>query len=246
MNLLLDIGNSRIKWATLTDGAIAPGETIGLRVESPGEALIGKFAGLPAPQSILVANVAGDSIAGIVERTVGKLWLRRPEFIRVERERMGVRTDYSDAAQLGVDRWLALLAARHGSRDPACVVDCGTAVTVDAMDANGVHLGGWIVPGSDMMRSALVENTREISVEAGSATMEFGLSTSACVNNGSAVAIASLIDRAIAQLSARFGPRVYCIMTGGGATSILPLLENHFHHDPELVFRGLALFAGDR
>lgn len=246
MNLLLDIGNSRIKWATLARGTITPGETIGLRADSPAARLYDEFGGLPAPESVLVANVAGDSIAAIIEEITGELWSLRPEFVRVERERFGVRTDYSDASQLGVDRWLALLAVRHGSRDPACVVDCGTAITVDAMDANGIHLGGWIVPGSDMMRRALIDNTHGVSADAGHVAMEFGRSTSACVNNGSAAAIASLVDRAVAQLSARCGPRVCCVMTGGAAATILPLLDSRFRHDPELIFRGLALFAGDQ
>lgn len=245
MILLLDVGNSRIKWATLDHGRLMPGTPLSTRAGSAGLRLREAFRALPAPRCIRVSNVAGEAAAQFIVDVGSELWSLRPEFVSVERERMGLRVAYADCSRLGVDRWLATLAAWHHFRGPLCVVDCGTAVTVDAVDGNGAHLGGWIVPGLAMMREMLVNGTAGIAAVPGDATPEFGLSTSECVNNGSVVAIAALVDRAVLKLSSRAGAGVDGLITGGAAELLLPAVFSRFEYDPNLVLRGLALLAPD-
>ena len=176
-----------------------------------------------------------------------RLWSQTPVFAAVERQRLGVTNAYTDFTQLGVDRWLALLAAWTTHRRPTCIVDCGTAVTIDGLDGQGRHLGGLIVPGFDLMQRLLIERTQGISVSgAGTPAADFGRSTGECVRNGAAVALAALIDRAAAWMSERHGDDLCHIITGGAAGQVLPLLQQRFELDADLVFRGLAVLAEDR
>jgi type III pantothenate kinase len=244
MTLLLDIGNSRLKWALargrefVGHGAAAHG---GDRIEP---ALGDQLAALPRPDQVWVSNVAGSAMAEIVSRLCADLWSLTPEFAAVQRDRFGLTTGYGDLARLGVDRWLGLLAAWDSQHRPLCVAACGTALTVDLADAGGRHLGGYIVPGPDLMQDSLMANTDGIR-ERGSTppTAAPGLSTSSCVNNGCGMAAAAFIDRCGKAARERFGDTTFCVMTGGAADLIQPLLVEDFKLDPLLVLRGLALIA---
>lgn len=247
MKLLIDIGNSRLKWATYAQGAFGQRGAVSRREATAHRVFVDAFRPLPKPQAILVANVGGRSMAAHVAEACMELWSLVPEPAAVERQRLGVTNAYTDFTQLGVDRWLALLAAWATHGQPACIVDCGTAMTIDGLDRQGQHLGGLIVPGIDLMERLLIERTQGISLGgAGVPSADFGRSTEECVRNGAAVALAALVDRAAGWMSAKHGNDLRRVITGGSADRVLPLLQHPFELDPDLVFRGLALLAEGR
>jgi type III pantothenate kinase len=162
---------------------------------------------------------------------------------------MGVVNAYQHPGQLGSDRWLALIAVRRllGSRH-ACIVDCGTAVTIDWLRADGQHLGGFILPGLDAMIAALVRETR---LELPAQLADFrqpgaGTSTRDCVGRGALLAISGAIESSAALLSAQLDARVTCVLTGGGAEGVARWLSTECHLEPDAVLRGLAVWAQDR
>ena len=228
----------------LTHDRLQAGDPIG---HGPGRSvaeLDRVFSTLARPQSIFVSNVAGRAAAGAITRMSSDLWGLKPEFVRAQSGKHGVRLAYADPDQLGVDRWLALVAARQFDGSPVCVADCGTAVTVDGMNGQGQHLGGWIIPGASAMQDALARNTTGIGTGIVEPRPGFGRNTAECVSNGSAAAIAALVDAAVLQVSALCGAPATGIVTGGGAGAIVGLLKCAHRRDPELVLRGLAVIAG--
>lgn len=249
MKLLLDIGNSRIKWACLGRNGL---QSMHAAVHTPARMshwCHEHLAGLPAPQAVVVANVAGETVAGALNHWCLEQWQLQPEYAETAREAGDLRNSYDNVTEMGVDRWLAMIAARQLYTEPMCVISCGTAVTLDAVAADGRHLGGLIVPGPALMQSLLNTGTRgartshEMRPE-----LKLGRSTQAGVANGSAYAIAGMIERVIEQLSrdeASNGvPNWRCLITGGAASAIMPLCRIEMEVVPDLVLQGLAHQAG--
>ncbi len=129
-----------------------------------------------------------------------------------------------------------------------CVIDCGTAITVDAVDADGQHQGGLIVPGLEMMRGALLKHTHGViyDMEADSSVEAdlLGRNTRGCVEGGTLYAVIAFIDRVVSDLRKELGGEMQCSITGGDAPRVLPLLRGEYRHEPHLVLQGLARLAG--
>ena len=245
MNLLIDVGNSRIKWAwseaghTVSDQiSLAHGGDIG------DEWLKLVAANGARPTRILIANVAGARIADALTRLLRGKHSVAPEFATVTALAAGVTCAYRDPSQLGVDRWLAIIGAWHRARRAVCVVDSGTATTVDAVDAGGKHLGGLIIPGLDLMEDALLKRTSDIARVIGLAARAqatlFAGDTAAAVRNGAAFATAALAERAATELEKRAGQAPVLYLTGGNATRVTPCLTRPGEVLPDLVLQGLA------
>ncbi len=151
MTVLVDIGNTRIKWATLANGRLV---RRGSAVHRDSlDASVAAFAAeLPARPRIIAANVAGERVAERLAALVAARPGASLELVATSAERFGVRCAYADPSRLGVDRWVAVLAAYHAARGAACAIDAGTAVTFDAVDGTGAHLGGLIFPGARLAR----------------------------------------------------------------------------------------------
>ncbi len=236
--LLIDMGNSRIKWATATAGRI--GELMTMATDT---AAFTRFQALQTvPRRVLATSVTGRRLRAALSGWCQAHWGLQPEFAFSERERLGLRNAYRDHRLLGVDRWLAMLAAWSRTRAACCVVDAGTALTVDLVDAGGQHLGGYIVPGAQLMAAALERRTADIARHSRAAPATFdvearpGRNTAAAVAAGSRQALAGLVDRAMARLGG--GARLY--LSGGEAAALQPLLPSA-EHCPSLVLEGLLL-----
>lgn len=245
MILLLDIGNSRIKWGTLRSGHVSQHGAVPCTATGLEQALREMLDGQPRPESVWISNVAGAAAAAAATGACRSLWGVSAHFAAPGSQAHGIRNAYREPESLGVDRWLAMLAAHAHPGGPVCVVNCGTAVTVDIVDAAGTHLGGLIVPGVELMFRSLSEATDGIRVTpAGSPADAFGRSTLECVMNGTHAAVAALIDRTLDRLAAESEGPPRCVMSGGGAPAVIPLMRSTVLHDPDLVLRGLALLAG--
>ena len=247
MNLLVDIGNSRIKWSSRNTRGTGRLHAVVYTKENVSACLNTEWRKLKRPDQIWVANVAGKAVAEQFTRWTMAHWGIKPRFATVSGVSGRVRNAYTEPGRLGVDRWLALIATwrKHGTA--ACIVDCGTAVTIDGLDGTGRHLGGLILPGVSMMRQALYQDASGIPAP-GTGRVVQGLAhnTSQGVITGCTLAIVALIDRIVNTLrkEKRTG-RFTCIITGGAAKEIRPLLASRFIHEPLLVLEGLAvMFEG--
>lgn len=243
MKLLLDIGNSQIKWAWL-EGA-APGVT---RSEAYKRNELPDWCDrclrpLPRPTAVWIANVAGPEAAGHVTRWCQRQWHMSPIFVQTAHRYGGVINGYADISEMGVDRWLAMVAAHQRYPQALYVISCGTALTLDALTAKGEHLGGLILPGPALMREALSRGTQGVRVDGDwPLQLELGRSTRTGVTAGTAYAIVGLIERASAQLQ-QTDPDIRGIITGGAADSVAALCRLSLEPVPNLVLHGLAYYA---
>lgn len=244
MNLLVDLGNARIKWARTRPGSWQAGAA-SLHAKALDQLFDTVWADTPAPQKVVVACVANQKILQALDRWVLRHWSLQAHVVKAQHELLGVKNHYRDPATLGADRWVALIAAHRMSTTPLSIVDCGTAVTIDALSAQGEFLGGVILPGLYLLRSSLIGATHEIRQVNGDDTNCLGLSTADAVTAGSAFGLAGAIERILTEQAKRLGKDTRVLMTGGDAARVLPRLrvEAPVEHVPDLVLRGLALIA---
>lgn len=242
--LLVDIGNSRIKGAFLASGNLFELPTIDTTsspVLDDWEKLLSKWEEL---RRILVSNVAGPVVAeGFVQAALGR-WHVKPEFARPRRKCGKMTTLYEDPNQLGVDRWLSALAAYQLSRSATCVLDAGTALTIDVVRENGEHLGGIIAPGPGLMRFSLAQQTAQLEIEGDGLSAGFGTNSRDAIGLGCdamVLGLLSSVERRLIEVAPDESFRWF--LTGGGADAIRHLLHVDYEYTPDLVLRGLAFTA---
>lgn len=248
MNLLLDVGNSRIKWGCYERSRLDQVKAQSYERETLLKKLAGDFQELASPpEAVLVANVAGDEIAARLTELIERLWSVRPEFIPVQQQCCGLINDYRNIAELGVDRWLAALAVWTQYHQAACIVDCGTALTIDAINNKGEYQGGLIIPGPRLMQDVLIHRTSDISAPLSERYVKaLGLSTAECIAHGAGLAACALIDSVTFDLKRQYGDNLCCVITGGAAEPLSSLLENAYIYEPDLVLKGLARYVGSK
>ena len=204
LTLVVDIGNSRIKWARIDGGTLVdPGEAV--HSESPAGALRAMVEAQPGRVGRLVATHVGGEALGSALNDLGKEhWGVTPEFVIPMEEAHGVRCAYQDPVRLGADRWVAMIAARHSAPGAACVIDAGTTVTLDALDAGGRHLGGLIMAGPRIVYAALERETSGIGETSGTPEAPVGIEVLG-LNTEDAVAKGARLGLAGAFLLLRVG-----------------------------------------
>ena len=244
--LLVDIGNTRIKWARLSDGRLARGQAAVFANWRSSDYARRLFGGKPSKR-VLVSSVAGSKVNAalvVAARRAGA----RIHFVTVPRRGGGVRVGYTEPWRLGVDRFVAAVGAHQLFKGVAvCVVGVGTAMTIDLVGADGRHRGGAIIPAPDLMVETLFSQTngirRRAQGGAGGGAGLFGRSTRAGVIQGSRYAAAALIDRAVEEAAPLVGRRPLVVLTGGGSALVRPLLRSPCVGVADLVLRGLAVLA---
>ncbi len=244
MNLLIDIGNSCIKWA-MHDSENLVNSTAEFYEPASLQSILdlnwNKFS---TPDRLLVSNVAGQGVADTLIQWTSTHWKLEPEFMLVSSQACGVSNGYKDINQLGIDRWLALIAARKKFESATCIVDCGTAITIDGLSDKGQHLGGLILPGVSMMQQILAQQAHMLPEPQNIyGKPEFADNTQQGVVSGCMMAIVTLIDRMVSDMSGEYGDTLKCIITGGGAHKVIDLLASKFELDPDLVLYGLAFMT---
>lgn len=241
MKLLVDCGNSRIKWAA-SDAAWRTG-AFTHRAADVAPLLDEHWSTLPRPERVVLSCVADaarrTALAGWIERR----WARSAEFIEARAEACGVRNGYREPARLGPDRWAALIGARAETTEPVCVVDCGTAVTADAMNGAGEFLGGVIFPGLALLRAGLAGGTAAVGAGEGDASHCQARSTADAVAAGVLHGCAGAVTRFIDEHRKALGVRMQVMVCGGDAATLMPLLPEGARAMPDLVLRGLQRIA---
>jgi len=235
--LAIDAGNTRIKWG-VHDGARwlrqAWVEAVHAAELQPA------LAGLPPLQAVVVSNVAGAALREVILKALPPT--PAPRWIKSERVQCGVRNGYDDPAQLGCDRWAALIGAHRLHGGPAVVVDAGTALTADALTGDGVFVGGIIVPGADLMRKALAEHTAALKPQPGKFSF-FPATTGDAIMSGAIDALAGAIERMARFLEEAGQPQPACVLSGGGAALLEPYLNLEVKVVDNLVLEGLLTIA---
>jgi type III pantothenate kinase len=241
----LDMGNSRIKWRLQQpDGDGAPRSGSAASVTE----LIDSLGPMPQPALVRLASVRADASVAEFSNWAESRWSLKPQIATVSPSCGGVRNAYSDVSRMGVDRWLAMLAAYGETRGACLVIDGGTAFTLDLIHADGQHLGGYILPGLSLMASALEENTaiRLQSVDS-EISVAPGTITEAAVRNGSLASVVALIEKNRRHLQLK-GDEVSVFIGGGDASLLAKALGAEgmadVHIRPNLVLDGLPIACG--
>jgi type III pantothenate kinase len=253
--LAIDIGNTRLKWALYAAGR--PGAELlhhgAVFLETIDELADPHWRGLAAPAAMLGCAVAGDAVRRRVEEQL-ELWDIEPHWVVPAAREAGIVNGYDHPGRLGSDRWVALAGARSrvlaatqagAPARPALVVMVGTAVTVDALDADGRFLGGLILPGFGLMLRALEMGTAGLKVPTGE-VVDFPTNTSDALMSGGANALAGAIERQYQRLQQRSAMPPLLLMTGGAATKLAPITELPFEVVDSLIFDGLLLMQQAR
>ena len=253
MKLFVDIGNQRIKWQT-SDRLTLPSARSTQVWSYEGRVTVDgfkqRFASLPVPESVWVSCVSSDDVVGCLCLACVDLWQIEPVQVKSTSKAAGVLNGYARSEQLGVDRWLALIAAHHLLGDNHCVVvDAGTAVTVDGLTASGEFVGGVIFPGMRTMQKSLNLQTEKITILSldeqakNIALCMRNNDTHSAVINGTELAVLSGIESAVRRFSEAFGDDVSILITGGDAKRIAGLTDLPMRLEPSLVMLGLSVLS---
>ena len=244
MKLLLDVGNTAVKWATVESGSLTVHGDFVHRDGDFGRLASQAWSGLESPAAVVAVNVAGEGVAAAIADFVRQTWQCPVEFVNTAHAACGVTNAYHAPGDLGTDRWVAMIAAHHGVGGAVCVVDCGTAITIDLVAASGEHRGGLILPGVRLLGETLAVNTAGIRLQDDTtATGLLGRTTRDGVIGGAQYLAAAAIDRIAADVIEDAGEPVTVIITGGDAERLLPLLATRVQHEPRLVLLGLAILS---
>jgi len=237
MKLLLDIGNSRLKWGLLGNtGWVAQGA---IEHDAPWdfEAILPPPGRLSASAGV---NVAGEALAERADRALAP-WGCKIQWIRPSAACAGVRNAY-DPAQLGADRWAAVLGASRRHAGAALVVTAGTATTIDVLSDQRVFLGGLIIPGVDLMKRALAGNTAQLPLADG-VPADIPTRTVDAIHMGCLQAQAGAIERMYRRLAGQAHP--VCLLGGGAGPLIAPMLDLPVVLADNLVLDGVAVATGE-
>jgi type III pantothenate kinase len=236
--LAVDAGNTRIKWGIadaqgwVRQGWLATRDAAGIG---------GGFAGLPAPDRILIANVAGAEVGRVIGAALA-VFPVKPQWVAGRAQQCGVRSSYADPEQLGSDRWAALIGAWHLFHRSCTVVNVGTTLTADALSDEGVFLGGIIVAGPELMREALARHTAQLRVEDG-AFYYFPDRTADAIMSGAVNALAGSVERMVRFMEETGQGTPLVVLSGGGASLIGPRLNAPREVVDNLVLEGLLRIA---
>jgi len=251
--LLVDIGNTRIKWARLARGRLGRQQAAAHADWASDDFRRALAAALRGVDAVLAVSVAGPRLDRAFARAVVAAIGHAPTFVASTRRAGGVTNGYRDTWRLGVDRWVAMIGGHawpQRRRRPVCIVDVGTAMTIDLVDARGRHYGGAILPGPELMVASLLRDTRGIQrrasgrvVRSRGASTLFARSTREALEAGARHAVAATIDRARSEARAATGRAPLLLLTGGAAAEVEPYVKSPHTVIPDLVLRGLAALA---
>lgn len=249
--LALDVGNTRLKWA------LYDSPQVGARLLAHGAQFLenietladGEWSQLAPPRWVLGCVVAGDAVRRRVEQQL-ELWDVHPQWVVSSTHEAGLTNGYDHPGRLGADRWVAMIGARQhvlaqGAAHPCVVVMVGTAVTVEAIDADGCFLGGIILPGHGIMLRALESGTAGLHVPTGE-VRNFPTNTSDALTSGGTFAIAGAVQRMVDNLRQHTGKDPVCLMTGGAGWKMAPSMSSRLELVEGLIFDGLLEIASRR
>ena len=242
--LLIDIGNSTIKWAFYQVGQNIEMTRQAYLSESGEAFFTGLWSSSDKPSFIFVTSVGHDDLVTALENAVRSLWGIKIKRLVSQGKGYGLINAYDEPQSLGSDRWCAMIGAYHQSKSAVVVVDCGSAITVDIVNQTGQHLGGYILPGLTMMQESLGNKTALVKVDKrhNSQSLVPGTNTTACVESATKLAAVSFIESVIRRQEKDLED-ITCVLTGGDAALIAEHLTADYVIIPDTVLQGLAYIA---
>jgi type III pantothenate kinase len=244
VKLLLDLGNSRCKYAIIEEGEVA-------KFDSQNYGAFGKLYSVKSlcdqysdAGGIIISSVLSEEMNSQIKETLLNDDAKNIYFLDPTENSFGVSLAYADLSTLGVDRVAAMIAVNEKYSGNNCIVDCGTAVTIDALDVKGAHQGGVILPGIDSMRKALLANTK-IEI-AGINEAEFNVlskTTGGAIYTGCVSAVAGGIEYVVNRMASDYDSFDQVVLTGGDADRIKSYLSLPVRTDETLVLDGLKVVS---
>ncbi len=239
MKLLVDAGNSRLKWAWW-DGVALTGVSA---MPNAGMDLSALWKNGQNANAVWIASVASTAANAALAATARDRFGVEPVFAVPRARACGVRIAYVQPENLGVDRFLGLIAAHAHQQAPTVIASCGTALTLDALAADGAHLGGLIAAGPQLAQDVLRGGTARLAAVPAGRVVEIADNSADAIESGTWLSAAALIGRFVAQTARRLDSAPALLLTGGGAARLSPWLDVPHRIDAELVLRGLARLA---
>jgi len=236
--LQLDVGNSSVKWRLVRRGQISHRGSYQRGDDREQQVLLSCADAL---DHIWIASVAAPTTEAELAALLQEQWGVPPWFARTQARTGNLRNSYEDPGRMGVDRWLAMLGAQKREKDRFCVIDAGSALTIDIVSAAGQHEGGYIIPGAALMERALLLDTDRVRFgEEVGYDLAPGTSTAAAVRHGTMLAQAGAVSLAIEKAGSEPMALLYC---GGAGGTLMKLVDRGGHLLPDLVFEGLEVMA---
>jgi type III pantothenate kinase len=244
--LTVDIGNSRIKWALWENAAVVEQGAHVYNSDNLSVILGKAWDALEVPGTVMLACVAGADTETQMQNWLAEHWQIEARVLRTTKQFAELRHGYAHPEQHGVDRWAAMIAARNLYQSALCIISCGTATTLDLIDADGQHLGGQIMPGTELMFASLKSRIPVLSnLEFTNAVPDqpFATNTVDAVQLGVTQMAAAALDHACVTAREQLGADMKTLITGGAATGMLALMKTPAQLQPDLVLYGLYLAA---
>jgi len=247
MILEMDAGNSRLKWRVI-ENSHSQTELIAKGIsEVQGSALdilLQEIKSYPITR-IRLASVCEESVNLNLKAKLQSVLGVLAEIAATEHKTAGVTNSYSDVGAMGVDRWLAMIAAYSKAGGACCVLDCGSAITLDLVNKEGLHLGGYIVPGLRLMQDSLAAKSaalcKQLSEQKGLfSSLEPGQSTVQAINHG-ILAMVTAFAQNIQDKNESDQEAITWYLCGGDAETVGQHISWSFEIIPDLVLDGLAL-----
>ena len=239
--LYVDAGNSAIKWAISNSDGLSEMISSPYHEHVSVDYFIGQWKDIKKPIKVIVSCVASEIIWQALEKSCHELWGITAQRITSSRQSCGLTNAYNNASDLGSDRWCAMIGAFHEAKSAFMLVDAGSALTIDLVNEDGQHLGGYISPGLSMMKQSLGLKTAQINIDSQDSipSLSLGKSTIDGVGAGIYLSAVKLIEAVFDKESKQFR-KLDCFLTGGDAKLIAELLSIKYVMMPDVVIRGLA------
>ncbi len=245
MRILVDIGNSRCKAAIEDDDGLHPLDSFAWHdvfLHDVLDEIWLKPLGARLPSSVVVSNVAGERLLPNLAAWCSVRLGVEPTVVVSSAEFGGLKNGYENPSTFGVDRWAAMIGARAEYEGALCVIDSGTATTIDLISAEGQHMGGAILPGIYTMRRSLGKYTSALFAADG-AISPFSDNTAAGIAGGTGFASVGAMDRFVVEACKAVGT-VTTVVTGGESKILESLMLSPVHSDPLLVLKGVSVLGG--
>ncbi len=242
MRLLLDLGNTRLKWSArdhtgeLAHGAVAWSEPV-------AEVLRKTWQTLPPADGVFGASVVDDARETLVAAQAIDVLSRDVQWVRSPAAACGVRSAYAEPERLGVDRFLAMVAAHAEGYSPCVLVGVGTALTLDALAGDGSHLGGVIAPGPQLMQQSLRGATVRVRAEQAGVVTTLADNTADALVSGCWGACAALVERFTARVTPQLGDMPRLLFGGGDGANLRSLVDHPGELFADGVLRGLDVWS---
>jgi len=242
MKVLFDYGNSRLKWAFSDKGIQQSGLLVDFGLQTLPGRLDEALGAFDAPREAWISSVAGEKATAELINWLRNQWSLEGYLIKAGADAYGVINSYAQPATLGSDRWAALIAVRHRYTQPATIIDCGTAVTVDLINDNRFY-GGAILPGIQLARESLVSKTAQLQFEGDVTLSSIATTTSAAIQSGTLFGLVGAINYIVRcqQRDTGLSSKVY--LTGGDASLVRPYLDLDVEVVDDLVLQGIDVIS---